>query len=478
MRTTRRLLEAEWTRSSIAEPSPRDTDTARRTRRPIAARVPALLALVTSLSTVAGMTTSCSSSDGDAREPLPSDADGGADAAPEAEREDVIDAGIADVVVVDSAPLPIECKEPPCAIALSTTTASSLAGGLLRAARRRHRGMLGRERRGAAGEPRDDRRQSGSSACVGAVEGHGARPHVCGRQRWLGLLLGTRPLPPERGIGARRWRPAPFGCRCLVPRRRSPSAAAASTLDAPSSAMGAWFAGARTSLAARRRHLGVGAQRVQPRTIERASGAKDIAVGSATFAIDDDGTMKSWGWAGSIGRPIVPQIRRMAHEGGARPRLDDRYRRSRGVRRRERHRLVLGPERDGDDVDRALPSAVDTPEPITRIATSRTVTGEGGLHVSYFHKRRWCATSVTGAVYCWGLNNAGQAGNGTKEFALEPVQVAGLPAPAAEVKVMPYSTCAILTNGKVYCWGSNFYGQLGAGLPKGSVLQPVEVKLP
>ena len=85
---------------------------------------------------------------------------------------------------------------------------------------------------------------------------------------------------------------------------------------------------------------------------------------------------------------------------------------------------------------------------------------------------------MTGAVYCWGLNNAGQAGNGTKQFALEPVQVVGLPGPAAEVKIMPYSTCAILTNGKVYCWGSNFDGQLGAGLPKGSVLQPVEVKLP
>ena len=54
----------------------------------------------------------------------------------------------------------------------------------------------------------------------------------------------------------------------------------------------------------------------------------------------------------------------------------------------------------------------------------------------------------------------------------------GLPAPAAEVKVMPYSTCAILTNGKVYCWGNNANGQLGAGLPKGSFVVPTEVKLP
>jgi len=147
MRTTRRPLEpevrpkagrqpegqieAEWARSSIAEPSPHDTDTARRPRRSISARVPALLALVTSLGAAAAMTTSCSSSDDEAREPLPSDTDAGADAASEAVREDVVDAGTADVVAVDSAPLAIECKEPPCAIALTTTLAapSSLEEG-------------------------------------------------------------------------------------------------------------------------------------------------------------------------------------------------------------------------------------------------------------------------------------------------------------------------------------------------------------
>ncbi len=43
---------------------------------------------------------------------------------------------------------------------------------------------------------------------------------------------------------------------------------------------------------------------------------------------------------------------------------------------------------------------------------------------------------------------------------------------------MPYSTCAILTNGKVYCWGANYYGQLGNGEIKVRSLVPQEMVLP
>jgi alpha-tubulin suppressor-like RCC1 family protein len=43
---------------------------------------------------------------------------------------------------------------------------------------------------------------------------------------------------------------------------------------------------------------------------------------------------------------------------------------------------------------------------------------------------------------------------------------------------MPMSTCALLTSGKIYCWGNNFYGQLGHGRIKGVSLVPQEVVLP
>jgi alpha-tubulin suppressor-like RCC1 family protein len=85
---------------------------------------------------------------------------------------------------------------------------------------------------------------------------------------------------------------------------------------------------------------------------------------------------------------------------------------------------------------------------------------------------------VSGAVYCWGYNAGGQAGDGTKEHAYEAVKVVGLPAPASQVKTTPDATCALLTSGKVYCWGTNLYGQLGNGLLKDPSPVPQEVVIP
>jgi len=46
------------------------------------------------------------------------------------------------------------------------------------------------------------------------------------------------------------------------------------------------------------------------------------------------------------------------------------------------------------------------------------------------------------------------------------------------VKTTVNTTCALLTNGRVYCWGSNFNGQLGNGLNRGKSLAPTAVVLP
>jgi alpha-tubulin suppressor-like RCC1 family protein len=71
----------------------------------------------------------------------------------------------------------------------------------------------------------------------------------------------------------------------------------------------------------------------------------------------------------------------------------------------------------------------------------------------------------SGRVKCWGSNDYGQLGNGElgsgKERAA-PVDVANLTDVVALAAGNDH-TCALLSGGSVKCWGSNDYGQLGTG---------------
>jgi len=73
-----------------------------------------------------------------------------------------------------------------------------------------------------------------------------------------------------------------------------------------------------------------------------------------------------------------------------------------------------------------------------------------------------CATTKSGALYCWGDLPAGIAGDGAG-VASEPRRIAGIPEAASQVAVGGAHVCARLDSGRVACWGLGSDGQLGDG---------------
>ena len=74
-----------------------------------------------------------------------------------------------------------------------------------------------------------------------------------------------------------------------------------------------------------------------------------------------------------------------------------------------------------------------------------------------------CGVTTSGDAYCWGDNSYGELGDGTIDTTrTTPVLVSGGLRFAA-VSAGKNHTCGMTTGGNAYCWGENFYGQLGDG---------------
>lgn len=84
------------------------------------------------------------------------------------------------------------------------------------------------------------------------------------------------------------------------------------------------------------------------------------------------------------------------------------------------------------------------------------------------------ALKSDGTVWTWGWNGFGQLGNGTTNDAWTPIQVSGLTNVVA-ISGRGYHTLALKSDGTVWAWGWNLYGQLGNGTTAAAVLSPVQV---
>ena len=79
-----------------------------------------------------------------------------------------------------------------------------------------------------------------------------------------------------------------------------------------------------------------------------------------------------------------------------------------------------------------------------------------------------CVLSDTGKVVCWGTNTYGQLGIGSVTStgtSVSPLKVVQMPTGEVAVSISAGSdhTCALLKSGNIACWGFNNYGQLGIG---------------
>jgi alpha-tubulin suppressor-like RCC1 family protein len=72
-----------------------------------------------------------------------------------------------------------------------------------------------------------------------------------------------------------------------------------------------------------------------------------------------------------------------------------------------------------------------------------------------------CGVTTSGALRCWGANDQGQLGDGTRESRTVPTPVTAVGGAVARVAVGGQHSCAVLTDGRVQCWGAGRDGQLG-----------------
>lgn len=120
----------------------------------------------------------------------------------------------------------------------------------------------------------------------------------------------------------------------------------------------------------------------------------------------------------------------------------------------------------------ALALATNTATATTSVATDVTA-GEG-------HS---CAV-VTGEAYCWGINNWRQLGDGTNVQRLRPNKIVFPPTASTitDIDAGLWHTCAVDTAGSAWCWGRNNFGAIGDGTSGGGsdsfVATPSRVDFP
>jgi cysteine-rich repeat protein len=123
---------------------------------------------------------------------------------------------------------------------------------------------------------------------------------------------------------------------------------------------------------------------------------------------------------------------------------------------------------DGTTIDK------DTPNRVGALSDWSVVSANGHITSDSVDLHYTCAVRGAGELYCWGNNYFGQLGIGNNTDQRSPVQV-GTEADWLRVSTGGRHACALKTDGRLFCWGRNSHGQLGQGFTSPDEDAPLQV---
>ena len=223
---------------------------------------------------------------------------------------------------------------------------------------------------------------------------------------------------------------------------------------------------------------GTTVNRPTPEVVTLAPGVTPVSVAAGqnhSLAVGSDGHLYAWGYNGwgQLGDGTTTSVSApepIALPGGATPRQigagdNQSFAAASDGRLYGWGFNVNGQLGNGTTANSDTPVAVLLPAGVSATAVA------SGLYHSV-------AIGSDGHTYAWGVNSEGELGDGTGTNSTVPVQV-HVPAGVTLTSVScgEYHTVAVGSDGHLYAWGYNYYGQLGDGTTE-DAFTPEAVPLP